>query len=263
MPVKMSSRRFREWADRPSLLLGTFALIVASGIVLDSGVAFADSNTIDITSTKPVGAIVGVAGYTPTATDAAGDTVTITIDAASSGVCAINGSGVVAFTGVGTCTVDYASDAPSGYTADSKSESFSVAAAPVPNTIAITSTKLTGAIVGVAGYTPTATDAAGDTVTITIDAASSGVCAINGSGVVAFTGVGTCTVDYASDAPSGYTADSKSESFSVAAAPVPNTIAITSTKPTGAIVGVAGYTPTATDAAGGTVTITIHAASSG
>src|ERR1019366_8317514 len=128
MPVKMSSRRFREWADRPSLLLGTFALIVASGIVLDSGVAFADSNTIDITSTKPVGAIVGVAGYTPTATDAAGDTVTITIDAASSGVCAINGSGVVAFTGVGTCTVDYASDAPSGYTADSKRETFSVAA---------------------------------------------------------------------------------------------------------------------------------------
>ena len=143
---------------------------------------------------SPPTATVGGATYTPTATGgASGNPVTFTIAAASASVCSIS-SGVVSFTGVGTCTIDANQAANTDYTAaPQKTQSFSVGQAS--QAITFTSTPPALATVGGATYTPTATGgASGNPVTFTIAAASASVCSIS-SGVVSFTGAGTCTVD--------------------------------------------------------------------
>jgi hypothetical protein len=63
------------------------------------------NQTITFTSTKPTTATVG-GTYTPTATASSGLPVVLTIDATAAVVCSMNGSGLVSFTAVGTCTID-------------------------------------------------------------------------------------------------------------------------------------------------------------
>ena len=63
------------------------------------------ANTITVTSTPPANATV-TGTYTPTATASSGDTVVITVDPSSSGVCSIS-RGVVTFNHVGNCTLDF------------------------------------------------------------------------------------------------------------------------------------------------------------
>jgi len=217
--------------------------------------------------------VVGGTDYTPTATALAG-TVAITVDSSSSAVCAISG-GLVSFSGVGTCKVDYTSGAADGYTASSTSETFTVYAASGANTITITSTKPTDAVVGGTGYTPTATALAG-TVAITVDSSSSAVCAISG-GVVSFSGVGSCKVDYTSGAADGYTASSTSETFTVAALANQAALTLTSTSGTygtpltlttsgGSGTGAVSYAVTAAGSAGCSLTgggTTLSATSAG
>jgi hypothetical protein len=61
--------------------------------------------TINFTSTAPVGAVAGEGTYTPTATATSGLTVEFTIDATASSVCSIS-AGVVSFDAAGTCVIN-------------------------------------------------------------------------------------------------------------------------------------------------------------
>ena len=63
------------------------------------------AQSVTVTSTAPSGVVVGGASYTPTATASSGLAVAITLDGSSTG-CALSG-GVVSFTAVGTCVIDF------------------------------------------------------------------------------------------------------------------------------------------------------------
>ncbi len=65
------------------------------------------AQTLSFTSVPPNPAVVGGASYTPTATSTSGLSPVITVDPASSGVCAMK-AGVVSFNAVGTCVLDAA-----------------------------------------------------------------------------------------------------------------------------------------------------------
>jgi hypothetical protein len=157
--------------------------------------AAAADQTISFTSTAPVGATVGGPTYTPTATGgASGNPVTFTIDASASSVCAIS-AGIVSFTSTGTCVID-ANQAGDGITwnaAPLVQQSFAVGQGS--QTISFTSTAPVAATVGGATYTPTATATSSLPVALTIDAAASSICSIDGSGAVSFVGAGSCLID--------------------------------------------------------------------
>ncbi|MGC1238341.1 MAG: glycosyl hydrolase [Acidimicrobiales bacterium] len=72
-----------------------------TGLVLPGSIV----DVISTSTSAPTNAIVGGATYSPSATATSGDNVAITLDGASTG-CAIN-TGVVSFTVVGTCIVDF------------------------------------------------------------------------------------------------------------------------------------------------------------
>jgi hypothetical protein len=152
------------------------------------------AQTINFTSTAPPGAQAGGATYTPTATATSGLPVTFTVEAASSAVCAI-ASGVVSFTGAGSCVLN--ADQPgndSFLPAPQVQQSFAVATAvAVAQTISFTSAAPTNARAGGASYTPIATATSGLAVVFTLDGSSTG-CSLSG-GVVSFTGAGTCRVN--------------------------------------------------------------------
>ncbi len=97
------------------------------GLVLPGSVA----DYITLGTSAPSNASVGGATYSPSATATSGDHVAITLDGTSTG-CALN-AGIVSFTAVGTCVVDFndASTGPSDPYASAAQiqQSFSVAAA--------------------------------------------------------------------------------------------------------------------------------------
>jgi len=88
------------------------------------------TQTIDFTSTVPVGAAVGDAAYVVTATATSGLGVVLTIDASSASVCSITGSASgssVSFIGAGTCTIDANQDGNADYAAATQvQQSFQV-----------------------------------------------------------------------------------------------------------------------------------------
>ena len=63
------------------------------------------AQTINFTSTAPVGVVAGEGTYTPTATSTSGLTVEFTIDPAASSICSIS-AGVVSFDAAGTCVIN-------------------------------------------------------------------------------------------------------------------------------------------------------------
>jgi len=151
------------------------------------------SQTITFTSTAPTTAVVGGSPYSATATGgASGNAVTFTIDAAATSVCSIS-SGVVSFTGAGTCVIDANQAGDGNYNAAPQAQQ-SFAVGKDSQTITFTSAAPTNAAVGGATYTVTATASSGLAATFTTDAAASSVCSISGS-TVSFTGVGTCVID--------------------------------------------------------------------
>ena len=217
------------------------------------------AQTVSFTSTAPA-ATVGGAAYTPTATATSGLAAAFTIDASSTtGVCSI-ASGVVSFTGVGSCVIDANQAGNANYTAAPQVQQ-TVTVAKGSQTITPTSTAPGGATVGGATYAPTATATSGLTVAITVDASSSAVCSITG-GVVSFQTAGTCKVDFNQAGNANYTAAPQAQqSFTVGAAS--QTITFTSTAPA-ATVGGPTYTVTATGGASGNpVTFTIDGSSTG
>ena len=207
----------------------------------------------------PRPATVGGPTYTPAATATSGLTVAFTIDASSTaGACAI-ASGVVSFTGAGSCIIDANQAGNAGYNAAPQVQQ-TVTVSKASQTITPTSTAPTGAVVGGATYTPTATASSGLTVAITVDASSSAVCSIS-AGVVSFQTAGTCKVDFNQAGNGTYNAATQvQQSFTVGKGA--QTITPTSTAPASASVGGPTYTPTATASSGLTVAITIDATSS-
>ena len=150
------------------------------------------SQTLSFTSTAPASATVAGATYAPTATSDSGLSVSLTVDSASSAVCAISG-GTVSFTASGTCTIDANQPGNANYTAAAQvQQSFTVGRGS--QTLSFTSTAPASATVAGATYTPTATSDSGLPVSLTVDSASTSVCAISG-GTVSFTAAGTCTID--------------------------------------------------------------------
>jgi hypothetical protein len=80
------------------------------------------SQTILFTSPNPSPVTVGGATYTPTATATSGLTVTITLDHSSTVNACSNPSGVVNFTGVGTCVIDANQAGNANYTAATQAQ---------------------------------------------------------------------------------------------------------------------------------------------
>ena len=218
------------------------------------------SQTITFTSTAPGAASVGGATYTPAATATSALAVTITVDASSTGICSINGGGVVSFQSPGSCVLDANQTGNTGfYAAPQVQQSFTVSKGN--QTITFTSTAPGAATVGGATYTPAATASSGLTVTITIDASSTG-CSINGGGVVSFQSAGTCIVDANQAGNGNYNgAPQVQQNFTVNKNN--QTITFTSTAPGAASVGGATYTPAATATSGLAVTITVDGSSAG
>jgi hypothetical protein len=136
----------------------------------------------------------------------------------TAGVCTVGTpttatSATVSFVGAGSCTLTASQAGSAYYQPGSATQSFTVAKAT--QTITFTSSAPTKATVGGATYTPTATSTSGTAVTLSVDAASSAVCAMNGSGVVSFTGAGTCTIDASVAASANYSAATSTQSFTV------------------------------------------------
>src|SRR5665213_381426 len=158
------------------------------------------AQTLSFTSTAPNPATALGATYTPVAiTSAPGSenlTVAITVDAASSTVCSINGAGVVSFLTSGTCKLDANQAGDVNYApATQKQQVITVAAAA--QTIVFTSTPPAVVAAGGATYIVAATGgASGNAVLFTVDASSIGICSIPPLGsTVSFLKSGTCIVD--------------------------------------------------------------------
>ena len=93
---------------------------------------------------------------------------------------------------MGTCTLDFNDPGNTDYVPATQAVQ-GVSVGQGANSITVTSTD-TSATVG-STYVPTATATSGDTVVITVDSSSSGVCSIS-AGTVTFNHVGTCTLDF-------------------------------------------------------------------
>lgn len=146
--------------------------------------------TLSFTSTNPSPVQIDDPTYTPQATASSGLPVTLTLDAASSGCNFV--SGVVSFTAAGTCLID-ANQAGDGLWAPAPQAQQSITVNRKSQTITFTSTNPSPVHVGDPNYTPLATATSGLTVTLSLDAASSGCTLL--SGVVSYTSAGTCLID--------------------------------------------------------------------
>ena len=176
------------------------------------------SQSIDFTSSVPAGAKFG-GTYNVAATATSGLTVTFAIDATSSTVCSLGGS-QVSFIGVGMCTIDANQAGNANYSAAPQNQqSFTVGKAD--QTVNFTSTAPVGAAVGGPHYTVTAQASSTLPVGLSIDASSSTVCTIGGSGSgsqVSFIGAGTCKINANQAGNGNYNAAAQAQqSFAVAA----------------------------------------------
>jgi hypothetical protein len=110
----------------PVVVTAGEALNYNVGLVLPGSIV----DVITPSTNAPSNAVVGGATYSPSATATSGDNVEITVDGASVG-CALN-AGLVSFTAVGTCIIDFndpSSGASDAYTsAGQVQQSFSVVA---------------------------------------------------------------------------------------------------------------------------------------
>jgi hypothetical protein len=223
------------------------------------------SQTISFTSTPPGGAVVGGPTYTVSATASSGLAVALAIAPASAGVCSLSGS-VVSFVGAGTCTINANQSGNGSYQAAAQVQQAFTVTTPAPSksvqSIQFTSTPPSGAVVGGPTYTVGAAASSGLPVTLTIDGASAGVCAISGT-AVSLIGSGTCTIDANQAGNASYhPAPQAQQSFTVALRT--QTISFTSTAPSGAVVGGGTtYTVSATSTSGLAVTFSIASASAG
>ncbi|HUD40443.1 MAG TPA: putative Ig domain-containing protein [Dokdonella sp.] len=213
------------------------------------------AQTITFTTPAPTAAAVAGAPYAVAASATSGLPVTLSIDAAAAAVCSISGT-TVSFQGAGTCIVNAdQAGSPDWNPAPRAQQSFAVARGS--QTIVFTSAAPTAAVVAGATYAVAASATSGLPVTFAIDAAAAAVCSISGT-TVSFQGAGTCIVNAdQAGSPDWNPAPQVQQSFAVGQGA--QTISFTSTPPSGAFVGAATYTVTATASSGLPVAFSIDA----
>ena len=231
-------------------------------VVLVGAAQGTSSQTITINSLAPAPAIAG-GTYEPSASASSGLPVSLTIDSSSAGICTIIGS-TITFIGAGSCTIlaNQGGDATFA-AAPQVTQVVLVEAAQgtTAQTITIDSTAPNPAIVG-GTYHVLATASSGLPVSLTIDAASTGVCTITGS-TVTFIGAGSCVIAANQGGDGTFAAAPQiTQVVLVAAAPgtTAQTITIASAAPSPAVVG-GTYGVLATASSGLPVSLTIDAAS--
>ena len=166
---------------------------------------FSASSSQSITTTKHANSInyannppnPGYPGstYNPGASATDGNNVNATLGSGDAGVCTVNNiTGVVTFTGVGTCSLNFVDPGNATYFSTSATQQITVA--KLANSISISNAPPNPA--GRNGtYDPGASATDGNTVIATLGSGDFGVCTVNnGTGVVTFTGAGTCTLNY-------------------------------------------------------------------
>jgi hypothetical protein len=157
------------------------------------------TQSVSWTTTNPAPVAAGDT-YTPAASASSGLTVAITLQWDSSG-CSLS-SGVVSFTGPGTCLIDADQAGDTGYyPAAEVQQAITVTTRLQAQTAWFTTTDPSPATVG-GTYTPAAAASSGLAAAITLDGASSG-CSLSG-GVVSFDGAGTCLIDANQAGDAGY-----------------------------------------------------------
>ena len=219
------------------------------------------AQTIVFTSSAPWGATYHGTPYVVTATSTSSLPVTLAIDPASTGVCALGGSfsgSQVTFIGVGTCTISATQAGTAGYNAAPLvQQSFGVG--PATQSVSFTSTAPSAAVYAGTNYTVTATATSALAVALSIDPVAAAVCQIDGSGSgshVSFIGVGTCTIDASQGGNTNYKqATTAQQSFAVGKAA--QSISFLSTAPQNAKAGGATYQVQASSTAGLAVTLTV------
>ncbi len=239
--------------------VGTFTVTATDGTLQSSSasvVVAKSPSTITVSSTAPALEIAGQSGtYTPTATSTSGDVVTVSTS--SSLICSVT-NGVVSFTSVGVCVVDFNDPGNANYSAASQVTQE----IPVVNANSITlpvATQQFAAQVNGPTMTPGATATSGDAVTVT--SATPQYCTVS-SGVVSFVGATPsgqfCSLTYydaaiATNPNSNYESATLVQQLSVSKGA--NAISVTSATPTAATYG-GSYSPTATATSGDPVVIT-------
>nr|MBW4077265.1 hypothetical protein [Acidobacteriota bacterium] len=216
------------------------------------------AQTITFTSPSPSGAMVG-GSYAPVVTSDSGLTVSLTIDSSSTvGACSVS-AGVVAMTGVGTCTLDANQAGNSTYAAATQvTQSFSIAQGT--QTITFNSVVPSNASVGGLPYVLSATSSSGLTVQFSVAGTSgSGVCSVN-AGQVSFSGVGNCVIAANQTGNANYAAaPTAQQSFTVSEGV--QTIHFSSTPPSSEVLGSTTYYPVATSSSKLPITTSIDSAS--
>jgi hypothetical protein len=160
-----------------------------------SALAAGKAQKITFTSTPPTNAKVEGPTYNVSATAESGLPVEFST-AKTPEHCEVSGS-TVKFIGAGTCTIEAIQKGNAEWAEAREQQSFTVAKGT--QTVKFTSTAPSKATVGGTGYVVKAQGGfSGEPVELTIDAASSSVCALSGTAsgsTVSFTGPGTCMID--------------------------------------------------------------------
>ncbi len=193
------------------------------------------AQSVSFTST-PTQPTVGTT-YSVAATASSGDPVTFSIDSGSATFCSLSGT-VVSFTATGECLIYANTPGDATYGPAYAFQSFEVGGEP--QAVAFSSIAPQYGVVGGQTYTPAATANSGLPVTFTtygfFDGTTIPVCYMSGS-VLVFHAVGTCQIVAVQAGNDIYASATAKQSFTVVLPPVgtPQTIAFTSTPPSGAV----------------------------
>ena len=190
--------------------------------------------TQTITFTNP-----GTKTYSPNGTFGLGATassgLTVSYVSNTTGVCTVSGSTVTIVT-AGSCSITASQAGDTNYNA-ATSVTDPITISPATQTITFQSIAPGDAAVGGSTYAAAATSTSGLTVILTISAASSAVCTIDGGGVVSFIGIGSCVIDANQAGDTNYSAATQvPQSFSVGIGAA--TQLVFTTPPSSALVGI-------------------------
>ena len=198
--------------------------VVASQSAVDEslGLTGAIPQSLTFTSAPLSNEVVGATTYAVTASSTSGLAVALTVDASATGVCSLGGNGSVSFTGVGTCVID-ANQAGNTNFDPATEVQQRISVGQGTQGISFTSAAPSNPTVGSTSYAPVAIGGgSGNPVTFSIDASSTaGACALSSSGIVSFTGIGSCIIDANQAGNANYAAAGEvQQSMTVGAAPL-------------------------------------------
>jgi hypothetical protein len=222
-----------------------------------------------ITFTTPAPSSASDGSTFPVAADStSGLSITLSVDAGSTGVCSLGGrktvSGVTSaivtmLKGTGTCTIDANQAGNADYSAATEQHTLA-AAQKIGQTISFTKTAPASA--NYQSTFPVAADStSGQKVVFSVDTASTGVCSLTGATVKMLSGTGTCTIDANQAGNADYTAAAQQQT-SAAAQKIGQTITFTTPAPSSASDG--STFPVAADSTSGlSITLSVDAGSTG